>query len=43
MSRDEVLDLLREWLNEANTLARDRGLTPAASLGLALAVLRKEP
>jgi hypothetical protein len=40
LSRDEVLALLREWLDEANTLARERGLTPAAALGLALGVLQ---
>jgi hypothetical protein len=39
LSRDEVLALLREWLTEANALARERGLTPAASLGLALGTL----
>jgi hypothetical protein len=37
-----VLELLREWLTEANVLARERGLTPSASLGLALAVLQNE-
>jgi hypothetical protein len=40
LSREEVLALLREWLDEANTLARERGLTPSASLGLALGVLQ---
>jgi hypothetical protein len=40
LSRDEVLALLREWLDEANTLARERGMTPAAALGLALGVLQ---
>jgi hypothetical protein len=35
-----VLALLREWLDEANTLARERGMTPAAALGLALGVLQ---
>lgn len=43
MSREDVLDLLQEWLTEANKLARTQGLTPSASLGLALGVLRKEP
>jgi hypothetical protein len=44
MSREDVLALLREWLTEANILARERGLTPSASLGLALSVLEtKEP
>jgi hypothetical protein len=38
--REEVLALLREWLDEANTLARERGMTPAAALGLALGVLQ---
>jgi hypothetical protein len=37
-----VLALLREWLDEANTLARERGMTPAAALGLALGVLQTE-
>lgn len=42
MSREDVLALLREWLSEANTLANDRGLTPAASLGLALSTLEQD-
>jgi hypothetical protein len=42
LSREQVLDLLREWLTEANVLARERGLTPAASLGLALSTIRQE-
>jgi hypothetical protein len=40
LSRPEVLALLQEWLEEANTLARERGLTPSAALGLALGVLQ---
>jgi len=41
LSREEVLALLREWLHEANILARERGLTPSAALGLSLAVLEQ--
>jgi hypothetical protein len=40
LSREEVLELLQEWLETASALAREQGLTPSASLGLALGVLQ---
>jgi hypothetical protein len=41
LSREEVLELLQEWLETASALAREQGLTPSASLGLALGVLQR--
>lgn len=41
-TRAEILDVLREWLTEANEIANEQGGTPAGSLARALDNLTKE-